>query len=330
MALARIRQLAAHEVGHTLGPRRTTSSRAASTDGRASVMDYPHPLVALRADGTIDLSDAYARGVGAWDEVGDRLGLPGLPAGRGRDRRRSTRILADGLEARPRLPDRPGRAPVRQRAPAREPVGQRRRCRGRARSGDGGAARGAAPASARRDPRAAGRSRRSRRRWSRSTSTTATRSTAAAKALGGSDYTYALRGDGREPRTPASAAEQEARSPRSCARSRPRSSRLPEPILAASRRGRRATRPQRELFPRYTGVTFDPISPGRGRGGAHGLAAARARACGAARRAEGARPALPGLDEVLDRLLQATSQAATGRPTRPRSRARWSAWWRSG
>jgi len=65
MALARIRQLGAHEVGHTLG---FTHNFAASTNDRASVMDYPHPYIKL-TDGEIDLSDAYATGIGTWDKV---------------------------------------------------------------------------------------------------------------------------------------------------------------------------------------------------------------------------------------------------------------------
>ncbi len=64
LALARIRQLSAHEVGHTLG---ITHNFAASTYGRASVMDYPAPLVKVDPNGELDLSDAYAVGVGAWD-----------------------------------------------------------------------------------------------------------------------------------------------------------------------------------------------------------------------------------------------------------------------
>ncbi|WKE66283.1 zinc-dependent metalloprotease [Gallaecimonas kandeliae] len=63
MALARLRQLAAHEVGHTLG---FQHNFAASTQGDASVMDYPHPKVHLK-DGQVSLADAYAVGVGHWD-----------------------------------------------------------------------------------------------------------------------------------------------------------------------------------------------------------------------------------------------------------------------
>lgn len=64
MALARIRQLSAHEVGHTLG---IAHNFAASVNNRASVMDYPHPLVMLN-DGKIDLSKAYDDKIGDWDK----------------------------------------------------------------------------------------------------------------------------------------------------------------------------------------------------------------------------------------------------------------------
>ncbi len=65
MALARIRQLSAHEVGHTLG---FAHNFAASTNGRSSVMDYPHPMIQLRK-GNIDLSNAYDDKIGVWDKV---------------------------------------------------------------------------------------------------------------------------------------------------------------------------------------------------------------------------------------------------------------------
>lgn len=65
MALARIRQLSAHEIGHTLG---FSHNFAASTTNRSSVMDYPHPKLKLK-DGKIDFSEAYGIGIGEWDKV---------------------------------------------------------------------------------------------------------------------------------------------------------------------------------------------------------------------------------------------------------------------
>ena len=64
MALARIRQLSAHEVGHTIG---ISHNFAASEYGRESVMDYPHPLVSVQ-DGKISLDNAYDVGMGEWDK----------------------------------------------------------------------------------------------------------------------------------------------------------------------------------------------------------------------------------------------------------------------
>lgn len=64
VALARLRQLSAHEVGHSLG---FAHNFAASSQDRASVMDYPAPRVKL-TNGQIDLSDAYGVGIGAWDK----------------------------------------------------------------------------------------------------------------------------------------------------------------------------------------------------------------------------------------------------------------------
>ena len=63
MALDRIRQLSAHEVGHTLG---IAHNFAASENNRASVMDYPHPKISIK-NGKISLEGAYDKGIGAWD-----------------------------------------------------------------------------------------------------------------------------------------------------------------------------------------------------------------------------------------------------------------------
>jgi len=70
-ALDRIRQLSAHEVGHTLG---LAHNFTASLQERASVMDYPAPMIRLDERGEIDLSDAYAKGGGLWDAFAIRYG----------------------------------------------------------------------------------------------------------------------------------------------------------------------------------------------------------------------------------------------------------------
>jgi len=77
MAIARIRQLSAHEVGHTIGLSHAYSS---SAENRSSVMDYPHPLVKI-SKGEIDLSEAYDDKIGDWDKVSIIYGYQDFPEG---------------------------------------------------------------------------------------------------------------------------------------------------------------------------------------------------------------------------------------------------------
>jgi hypothetical protein len=78
MALARLRQLSAHEVGHTLG---LAHNFAASTNDRSSVMDYPHPYIQLTAGGELDFSEAYDVGIGDWDKRTIIYGYQDFPKG---------------------------------------------------------------------------------------------------------------------------------------------------------------------------------------------------------------------------------------------------------
>jgi hypothetical protein len=98
VALARIRQLAAHEVGHSLG---LAHNFAASTYGRASVMDYPAPLVGISPGGDLDLSQAYATGVGEWDVQAIRYAYTEFPPGpdhEARERAGLAALLRDNLD----------------------------------------------------------------------------------------------------------------------------------------------------------------------------------------------------------------------------------------
>jgi hypothetical protein len=92
MSLARIRQLAAHEVGHTLG---FAHNFAASTYGRGSVMDYPAPWVDIR-NGRLDLSNAYATGIGVFDTFAARFAYAQFPAGADEAQELET-ILEEGV-----------------------------------------------------------------------------------------------------------------------------------------------------------------------------------------------------------------------------------------
>jgi Met-zincin/Domain of unknown function (DUF5117) len=94
MALERLKQLAAHEVGHTLG---LMHNYASSANSRASVMDYPHPLVRLNAKGEIDLGNAYDRDIGEWDKMAIIWGYGDFA--KGTDESASlNKILTDGAK----------------------------------------------------------------------------------------------------------------------------------------------------------------------------------------------------------------------------------------
>lgn len=90
--LARVRQVSAHEVGHTLG---LAHNYIASTYERGSVMDYPPPRVTVNEHGDIDVSSAYAIGPGAYDVFAIRWGYGIFPPESEADSLRA--IVEDGL-----------------------------------------------------------------------------------------------------------------------------------------------------------------------------------------------------------------------------------------
>ncbi len=78
MALQRLKQLSAHEIGHTIG---LMHNYISSAQNRASVMDYPPPMVTLNGKNEIDLSDAYTNEIGDWDKVSIQYGYTQFPKG---------------------------------------------------------------------------------------------------------------------------------------------------------------------------------------------------------------------------------------------------------
>jgi hypothetical protein len=75
-ALNRLKQLSAHEIGHTIG---LAHSYATSATGRSSVMDYPHPVITENEKGEIDFGNAYDLKIGEWDKLAITYGY-GQPA----------------------------------------------------------------------------------------------------------------------------------------------------------------------------------------------------------------------------------------------------------
>jgi hypothetical protein len=94
MTYARIRQLAAHEVGHTLG---FPHNFAASTFGRASVMDYPSPMIEIK-NGKLDFSNAYAVGIGTYDKFAVTWAYSQFAPGTNEDAALN-KIVHDGIAA---------------------------------------------------------------------------------------------------------------------------------------------------------------------------------------------------------------------------------------
>jgi hypothetical protein len=304
-ALARLKQLSAHEVGHTLG---LSHNYYDSERGHISVMDYPHPLVTLKPDGTLDASSVYARGIGEWDKVAIAWGYQELPAGA--DEGRALRAILDeawtrdvrfmtnqDMDAHPRVDwwsngvdaaaELVRMLEVRRAALARFGENAIRRGRPMATIEEA-----LVPLYL-------------HHRY---------QVEAAASVLGGQHYIYATRGDGRAPTRPASAAEQQAALEALLRTLDPAELRLPEAVLAAIPPRPSGYRPHRELFPRYTGSTFDAVSPA--------VVAADHTLSQLLDPERAARlveqkaldPRLPGLDDVLERLVTAASKASTRSP----------------
>ena len=259
-ALARIRQLSAHEVGHTLG---IAHNFSASADGRASVMDYPHPLVTLNDDGEVVLSDAYDVGIGDWDKRAVIWGYQDFPdevsdsAGRAEI---IAETLASGLSF---VADEHARIGSRGSAGPAHPKGS---------LWDNGS-----------DPVAElNRMMQLRSVVLNDFSEQAIQPgrpmasledvlvpaflmhryqvQAAATVLGGQSFTYAMRGDGQVPSERVSATHQRAALSAMLATLEPTALNIPERVTSLIPPRPPQSGASRELFPRHTGYVFDPMA----------------------------------------------------------------------
>jgi hypothetical protein len=254
LALRRLAQLSAHEVGHTLG---LVHNYAASTNNRASVMDYPHPLATLGLDGEIDLGNAYASGIGEWDKVAINWGYRQFA---GNEQEGLDQILADaqrrGLQF---ITDRDARAPgglhptahlwdngshpvaelenvMQVRAKAMKNFGQRNLPKGM-------------PMALLEDVLVPVYF------YNRY------QVEAVAKMVGGMHYTYALKGDGQVPTRPLAKNEQQEALNAILNCLEPGNLRLPDNVVALIPPRPLGYNPTRELFSKRTGLAFDALAP---------------------------------------------------------------------
>jgi hypothetical protein len=310
VALARIRQLGAHEVGHSLG---LEHNFAASTYGRASVMDYPGPLVQITPSGDLDLSNAYARGIGAWDIQAIRYGYSQLPPG-ANEAQELDAIVRDGLaHGLIFLTDQDSRPEG-----AAQPL---------ANLWDNGS-----------DPAAALEQSLAVRKIALSRFGEHNLAVgqplsylqevlvpvyfhhryeldAAAKAVGGLLYLHAVRGDGEIPSRPVPAEQQRRAIHALVGLLKPEALDIPDPVIALLVPRPPEPRPNPELFGSRTAPVFDPLEAAATAADMAIRALLQPERAGRLVDFHRRDPALPGFEEVLKALV---SQTFTTTPEKPR------------
>ena len=251
-ALARIRQLSAHEVGHTIG---LSHNYYDSSSGRTSVMDYPHPLITLDESGEFVFDEVYENEIGEWDKVAIAYGYQDFPEGVD-EAQALSRIIGSSWSDDVRFltnQDTSIHPRANQWSNGTDPAAELERMM---------------------EVRSVALSRFGERVIRRGAPLATLEEAlvplylhhrfqieAAAAALGGIDYIYAVRGDGRSPfeRVPA---EQQLHAMRALIDTlHPEQLALPAGVLELIPPRPSGYRPHRELFPRYTGSMFDAVSP---------------------------------------------------------------------
>jgi hypothetical protein len=302
MSLDRLRQLAAHEVGHTLG---LPHNYVASTQNRASVMDYPTMVAKVKGAG-IDLSDAYAKGIGTYDKWSIRYGYEQFPSGTD-EKPALDKIVGDmhkaGLtfltdqDARPEGSAHPGTHLWDNGANAVDELKRVSEVRKIA----------LANFSATKIPAGAPMATLEEvlvpmymfHRY---------QVEAAAKVVGGQAYTNALRGDGQPVMSTVPAQEQKRAIDALLATIDPAFLALPTPILSMiPPRPFRYDPNPREVFKRRTGITFDPMGgPEAAAGMTLRLLLNPERCARLAHQRWIVNGLLPSLDQVIDQLITTT------------------------
>lgn len=289
VALDRLRQLGAHEVGHTLG---FAHNFAASTQDRASVMDYPPPRIGL-VDGRPDLSDAYAKGIGSWDTATVRWLYGGAGEAEVAKSAAAFRFVQDDNA---RAPDTAyawgGLWDDGADATAELTRMMEVRAAALARFGLGALSPGEPVANL-------------RRRFVPLWLLHRYQLVTAAKQVGGTDFTYAVNGSGREASQPVTPAEQRAALEAILATLSPEALRVPTgllPLLSAAQNGTGDRQYDVEVFATAGGPVFDPLVA------ADAAAQLTVQTLIAPRRLarlvaqQQGDPAMLGVSEVLDRL----------------------------
>jgi len=256
LALDRLRHLSAHEVGHTLG---LEHNYIASAQGRASVMDYPHPLVRLRPDGSIDVDEAYRPGIGEWDKVAITWGYEELPGSQDpraaldevldRARARGLTFLTD-QDARPPGSSHPQTHLWDNGTDAAAELDRMMEVRRVALSRFGERAIRAGTPLAQMEEALVPLYLHHRYQVE-----------AAVKVVGGQSYSYALRGDRQVPVTPVPPATQRKALASVLRTLSPEALMLPPQLLGSLPPRPLGIAATRELFARDTGLVFDALSP---------------------------------------------------------------------